>query len=107
MRNLENVDMTEVAQTDGYQCRIIIETETHRVSEHRVPPGSSTGLHTHEFAYSVVPIHGGTLEIEAGDGARSTIEMATGRSYDRPAGTTHSLSNHGSAEVLFIEVERS
>ena len=75
-----------------------------RVTEWRFAPGEATGWHRHEFDYVVVPVVGGTLRLEAADGASET-ELVAGRSYFREAGVEHDVVNAGDGEVAFVEIE--
>jgi quercetin dioxygenase-like cupin family protein len=75
-----------------------------RVTEWRFAPGASTGWHRHEHAYVVVPMTTGRLAISGADGD-TAAELATGRSYARPAGVEHDVRNANPFEFVFIEIE--
>ena len=81
------------------------EDDRFRVTEWRLPPGTSTGWHVHELAYVVVPLTGGLMRIETPDG---WIEnpLTAGEPYSRPAGVEHDVHNGGETDIVFIEVER-
>jgi beta-alanine degradation protein BauB len=75
-----------------------------RVTEWRFAPGAATGWHRHEYPYVVVPLTSGRLAITGREGS-TTAELATGRSYARPAGVEHDVANVNDYEFAFIEVE--
>lgn len=83
---------------------IQIDNDRVRVTEWSFAPGSHTGWHVHEFAYVVVPLTDGTLELITHDGS-SGAELSAGRSYDRPAGIEHDVVNAGPDDVVFVEIE--
>jgi quercetin dioxygenase-like cupin family protein len=81
-----------------------VDDERVRVTEWRFAPGEATGWHRHELDYVVVPVTGGTLRVEAADGA-TEAELVAGRSYARRAGVEHDVVNAGDGEVAFVEIE--
>ena len=81
-----------------------VDNERVRVTEWRFAPGEATGWHRHELDYVVVPVQGGTLQLESGGGA-DEAELVAGRSYSRQAGIEHDVVNVGATEVVFVEVE--
>ena len=76
-----------------------------RVTEWRFAPGTATGYHRHELPYVVVPMTTGRLAITGPDGAVTTAELLTGRSYERPAGVEHDVRNANPFEFVFVEIE--
>jgi quercetin dioxygenase-like cupin family protein len=80
------------------------ETDEVRVTQWRLPPGSATGHHRHEFNYVVVPMTDGTLTLVSGAG-RSQGRLAAGQAYFRKAGVEHDVINETAAEIVFIEIE--
>ncbi|MHB0980528.1 MAG: cupin domain-containing protein [Thermoleophilia bacterium] len=81
-----------------------IDNDRVRVTQWSFAPGAHTGRHVHEFAYVVVPLTDGTLELTTRDG-RSTGELRAGGSYYRPAGVEHDVANAGPGGVVFVEIE--
>lgn len=81
-----------------------IDDELTRVTEWRFPPGTQTGLHTHELPYVVVPTSTGTLRVRTPDGDSDNV-LVPGASYTRPVGSTHNVVNESDEECSFVEVE--
>lgn len=83
---------------------IQIDTDVMRVTEWRFPPGTRTGMHTHELDYVVVPTIAGTLRVVTPEDEFDN-ELVVGASYTRPRGSTHDIVNDTGAECAFVEVE--
>ncbi|MYM19857.1 cupin domain-containing protein [Brevibacterium sp. 5221] len=81
-----------------------IDTTRVRVTEWRFPPGTQTGMHTHELPYVVVPTSTGTLHVDTPHGTGENV-LVPGASYTRPVGSTHNVRNASDAECSFVEVE--
>ena len=81
-----------------------IDDEITRVTHWHFPPGTQTGMHTHELEYVVVPTTAGTLHVVTPEGESDT-ELVIGASYTRPVGTTHNVINRSDEECAFVEVE--
>ncbi len=75
-----------------------------RVTEWRLPPGSATGHHRHEYDYVVVPMTDGELTIIAAEGT-SRAPIRAGQAYFRKAGVEHDVRNDTSREIVFVDVE--
>ena len=75
-----------------------------RLTEWRLPPGTSTGWHVHELPYTVVPLTDGLMRIDTPDGWID-FPIEAGTPYSRPAGVEHDVHNGGDTEIRFIEVE--
>lgn len=85
---------------------VLIENARTRVTEWRFPKkGDNTGWHRHGYAYVVVPMFDGILEIDLGGGERMTAELRNGVPYYRDAGVEHDVINGNDFECAFIEVE--
>jgi quercetin dioxygenase-like cupin family protein len=83
-----------------------IQTDTAevRVTQWRLPPGSATGHHRHEYDYVVVPMTDGLLTLVTADGRREG-RLTAGQSYFRKAGVEHDVVNDTAAEIVFVEIE--
>ena len=95
-----------MADSDATPARATVQFDNERVkvTEWRFAPGAATGWHRHAHDYVVVPMTTGKLKLF--DGAQSSLaELTTGRSYYRPAGVEHNVSNANDYEFVFIEVE--
>ncbi len=67
--------------------------------------GDSTGFHTHEFDYIVVPVTGGTFSVTDAHGAVHRMEQNAGSPYRGAAGIEHTVSNAGDGRATFVEIE--
>ena len=76
-----------------------------RITEWRLPPGATTGMHQHQYDYVVVPVRDGRLRLVAPDGAETFSELRSGGAYYRPAGIEHETLNDAKEEFRFIEIE--
>ena len=81
-----------------------IDDASVRVTEWRFAPGAATGWHRHEYAYVVVPLTTGRLEITAREGA-SNAQLRAGQAYARVAGVEHDVRNPNAFEFVFVEIE--
>lgn len=81
-----------------------IDDDRVRVTEWRLPPGTSTGWHVHEMPYVIVPTAGGVLKVATKDGDVAA-EMVVGQPYTRPAGVEHDVINDDDREIVFVEIE--
>ena len=75
-----------------------------RVTRWSFAPGAETGWHRHAMDYVVVPVADGVLLIESAAG-RQRFELATGKSYARPAGVEHNVVNDSGHAIAFVEIE--
>jgi quercetin dioxygenase-like cupin family protein len=97
--------MSALDSGDLAEAIVMIDNGTIRVTRWNFPPGTTTGMHHHDFDYVVVPITGGTFSILDPDGNRSTMIQISGESYTRSEGVTHNVANEQSATVSFVEIE--
>lgn len=81
-----------------------IDNNFTRVTEWRFPPGTQTGMHTHELDYVVVPTTTGILNVLTADGESDNV-LQPGASYTRSVGSTHNVVNRSTDECAFVEVE--
>ncbi len=84
--------------------RVQIDNERVRVSRWSFSPDAATGWHRHEFDYVIVPLVDGALRMDDGRDL-STVELAAGQCYFRPAGVEHDVVNASGREFSFVEIE--
>lgn len=84
---------------------VMIDDGRVRVTKWHFPPGGSTGMHTHEFDYLVVPVTGGDFTATLPDETVNPLTQQPGITYSRPAGVTHDIVNVGGAAASFVEIE--
>ncbi|MGI9251903.1 MAG: cupin domain-containing protein [Pseudohongiellaceae bacterium] len=75
-----------------------------RVTQWRLPPGTETGHHRHEYDYVIVPVIDGVLTIADSDGTKK-FPLQAGQSYFRPKGVEHNVMNVETTQIAFVEVE--
>lgn len=76
-----------------------------RITVWTFAPGESTGQHTHELDYAVVPVTGGTFDVTTPDGQVTEMTQQLGVPYFRSAGAVHDVTSTNEGEVVFVEVE--
>ena len=85
---------------------VLIENDRVRVTEWRFRArGDNTGWHRHAYDYVVIPQFDGVLEIDLGNGKRTTATMQSGVPYYREIGVEHDVINANDFECAFVEVE--
>ncbi|OLT60218.1 cupin domain-containing protein [Moorea bouillonii] len=85
---------------------VMIENERTRVTEWRFKSrGDNTGWHRHAYDYIVVPLFDGVLEIDLGNGERTTATLQSGVPYYRELGVEHDVINGNDFECAFVEIE--
>lgn len=87
------------------QPTVLIDDGRVRVTKWQFDPGASTGMHTHEFDYLVIPITGGDFTVTAPDGTTTPMVQQAGGAYSRSAGVVHDVTNAGSTPASFVELE--
>jgi len=89
--------------------RVIFENDLVRVWELSVEPGESSGLHRHDLPYVIVPLTGGTIEIESVDGRTYRPTETIGEAIWRDPGEIHDLHNRGGTMYrnVLVEIKRS
>jgi hypothetical protein len=75
-----------------------------RVTEWRFAPGAATGLHRHQYDYTVVPMTTGFLA-SSGPAGDTRAALVLGEPYFRQAGVEHDVRNVNAFEFVFIEIE--
>ncbi|MCL1126476.1 cupin domain-containing protein [Shewanella surugensis] len=86
---------------------VLLDNDTIEVIRLTYPPGSESGMHTHEYEYRAVYfVKGGKLLLLSGknDDQRHVINIPDGKSLFLP-GVTHNVKNIGDTEVIIIETE--
>lgn len=86
------------------RATVQVDNDRVRVTEWRFAPGEATGWHRHEYDYVIVPITTGKLKLFDGKEERFA-ELVAGRSYYRPLGVEHNVTNANPHEFAFVEVE--
>lgn len=84
---------------------VMVDDGRVRVTKWTFDPGASTGMHTHEFDYLVVPVTGGEFAVTEVDETTTPMSQAPGGAYARPAGVTHDVRNVGPSLASFVEIE--
>lgn len=98
--------MCDDTQPGNAQGTVLIENDTTRVTEWRFGKrGDNTGWHRHAYAYVVVPLFDGQLEIDNGGGQTSLAQLKNGVPYYRKLGVEHDVINANDFECAFIEIE--
>lgn len=86
---------------------VLLENEQVQVLRLTYPPGSESGMHTHEFPNRVVYfVQGGKLELISDDETidKKVIEVKDGDTLFMP-GITHNVKNMGTTQLIIIETE--
>ncbi len=84
---------------------VMVDDGRVRVTKWTFDPGASTGMHTHEFDYLVVPVTGGEFSVVAPDETVTPMSQSPGTAYSRAAGVTHDVRNVGPSHASFVEIE--
>ena len=84
---------------------VFIDNDRTRVTEWRFAPGAATGWHRHDYAYVVVPMVTGQLQLVNGRGEATFAELRAGVPYYRDAGVEHDVINPNDFEFVFVETE--
>ena len=84
---------------------VMVDDGRVRVTKWTFEPGASTGMHTHEFDYLVVPVTGGEFSVIEPDETATPMSQNPGTAYARGAGVTHDVRNVGPGLASFVEIE--
>ena len=84
---------------------VLIDNEKVKVTEWYFEVGDSTGVHTHEYDYVVVPMVDGELKIVDKDNKETISKLTKGGSYFREKGVHHNVFNNNDYPYSFIEIE--
>jgi beta-alanine degradation protein BauB len=91
--------------TNSAKSTVFIDNDRVRVTEWRLPSGTSTGWHRHAYDYVVVPINDGLLRLLEPGGISREVQLRQGVPYFRNAGVEHDVVNANADEYAFIEIE--
>jgi quercetin dioxygenase-like cupin family protein len=94
-------DMVQVA---GKAAKVVLENERVRVIEITVPPGGSTGMHSHAGDQLVVFLSGATGMQQMADGTQKAMNRKPGEvAWNTPV--THDTKNTGQQPVRTLVIE--
>lgn len=93
------------ASTGRPRVEVLVENAMVRVTRWSLREGETTGPHTHEYDYVVVPAADGRMRLASSDGTVSTNLLQRGAAYFRAAGARHDVSSDGDEGLDFVEVE--
>ncbi len=94
------------AQSSSGSREVLLDNEKVEVVRLIYPPGTESGMHTHQYPNRVVYfVKGGKLELVPGDGSQPTvIDAVDGQTLFLPA-MTHNVRNIGNTVVELVETE--
>ena len=84
---------------------VLIDNEKVKVTEWYFEVRDSTGTHTHEYDYVVVPMMDGELKIVDKDNNETISKLTKGGSYFREKGVHHNVFFFFFHPYSFIEIE--
>ncbi len=84
---------------------VLFENDHVRVWSMDVAAGGRKAWHHHRLPYVIVPVSGGTIEIEASDGKLVQITERPGEAIWRDAGEMHELRNRGEVAYRNVLIE--
>ena len=87
------------------KAKVLINNDKVKVTEWSFEIGDSTGHHTHEYNYIVVPMIDGELKILDKDKNERISKLSKGGAYYREKGVEHNVFNNNNFPYSFIEVE--
>ena len=87
------------------KSKVLIENNKTIVTEWSFDVGDSTGHHTHEHNYIVVPMLDGELKVIDHNNVEKISKLTKGGVYYREKGIKHNVFNNNSFPYSFIEVE--
>ena len=82
-----------------------INNENVKVTKFTLKPDESTGFHTHELDYVIVPITDGELKLIDKQNKEVFAKLIAGEPYFKKKGVEHNVINNGGSIMIFIEVE--
>lgn len=87
------------------RSEVLVDNSVVRVTRWSLAEGESTGPHTHEHDYVVIPAADGRMRLANADGTVSVNRLRLGAAYYRAAGAQHDVSSEGDEGLDFVEVE--
>ena len=98
-----SVAAQDMAVTAGNKAKVVLDNDKVRVIEVNLPPGSSTGMHSHGDNL-VVPLSGGMAVQTMADGSTRQMETKPGEvRWSDPV--THDTKNTGKATSRTLVIE--
>jgi mannose-6-phosphate isomerase-like protein (cupin superfamily) len=104
-----SVSSTETAACEGAIMAsgdIQIDNAMFRVTKWTIEPLDAIPMHVHEHDYVVVPLVNDTMHVTNADGSAFAVDLRSGKSYTRPAGAEHIVTNPGTDPIAFVEIEK-
>jgi len=100
--------MTAETQFGPIADRIIFENDSVRVWKLSVAPNGTKAMHRHELPYLIIPLSGGTVEIQTLEGAVRALQDQPGMVLWGEAGEAHQLRNLSPMqyENILVELKR-
>jgi quercetin dioxygenase-like cupin family protein len=98
------VSSSEVAQS---KREVVLDNDAVLVVRLTYPPGTESGMHTHEHPNRVVYfIKGGLLELQPEDSQKpvNILNASDGKTLYLPA-ATHNVKNVGNSNIILLETE--
>lgn len=86
---------------------VLLDNDEVQVVRLTYPPGTESGMHTHDFSHRAVYfVKGGKLQLisDNDDSQRHVINIPDGKAFFMPK-VTHNVINIGNTEVIIIETE--
>ena len=87
------------------KANVLIHNDKVKVTEWSFEIGDSTGHHTHEYNYIVVPMIYGELKILDKDNKEKISKLSKCGAYYRDKGVEHNFFNNNNFPYSFIEIE--
>jgi len=98
-----SVAAQDMAVTAGNKAKVVLDTDKVRVIEVNLPPGSTTGMHSHG-GNVVVYLSGGMVVQTMDDGSTKQLESKPGEvRWSDPV--THDTKNTGKAATRALVIE--
>jgi quercetin dioxygenase-like cupin family protein len=93
----------DMAATAGKNAKVVLDNDRVRVIEVDIPPGGSTGMHSHG-QHLVVYVSGGATVQTMGDGSTKDVNRKPGEVLWSEA-VTHDTRNTGKAKTKAVVIE--
>ena len=83
---------------------VVADNERVRIQRFTLPPGASTGRHTHSVDYVIVPYGVCRIRVDLDSGPVEAT-MSEAEPYFRRGGVTHDVTNIMEHPISFLEIE--